>query len=358
MPRVSTGRIFKRGDVWWIDYSHRGKRYRESSESTKQNDARTLLKKRMAEMGQGKVIGPDRERATFDELAEAIKADYEANERKSTRRLQSSLRHLRRHFGGDRAADITEARLKRYIADRRAEGAANSTIQKELAAIKRAFRVSGFPQPPAVPSVRVSNTREGFFDAGDLERVIAELPNALRPVVRFASLTGWRKGEILSLMWSQVDFNAGVVRLASGTTKNEQGRELPFRALPALERVLEGQREATRAVEKSTGKIVSHVFHRDGVPIKSMRDAWAGACKRAGMDGWLFHDLRRTAVRNLERAGVSRSVAMKVTGHKTESVYRRYAITDRRAMEEGLAKLADLDGGESKVVPIREAAEG
>ena len=68
------------------------------------------------------------------------------------------------------------------------------------------------------------------------------------------------------------------------------------------------------------------MFHRDGEPIKDLRGAWRTACKNAGLPGRLLHEFRRTAVRNLERAGVSRSVAMKMTGHKTVAVYRRYAI--------------------------------
>ncbi len=80
------------------------------------------------------------------------------------------------------------------------------------------------------------------------------------------------------------------------------------------------------------GRIVPFVFHRQGEQIRSMRRAWNSAIKRAGVPGAWIHDLRRTAVRNLERAGVSRSVAMNLTGHKTEAVYRRYAIADSAAL--------------------------
>lgn len=179
-------------------------------------------------------------------------------------------------------------------------------------------------------------------------------------MVRFAFFTGWRKGEILRLTWAQVDFKGGVVRLEPGTTKNDEGREFPFRALPPLKHRLEDQREKTRAVERVRGEIVPWVFHRDGEEILSIRTTWNGACRRAGLEGLLFHDLRRTAVRNLERACVSRSVAMKLTGHKTESVYRRYAIADTKAQEEGVAQLARLhasgEGEERTVVPLQEAA--
>ena len=144
------------------------------------------------------------------------------------------------------------------------------------------------------------------------------------------------------MQWGQVDFVAGVVRLAPGTTKNEEGREFPFRSLPALDDLLEAQRAQTRLLERERGQIIPHVFHRNGRPIKSIRKAWNRACERAGLAGWLFQDLRRMAVRNYEGAGVPRSVAMKLTGHKTESVYRRYAIADKRALEEGVAKLARL----------------
>jgi len=98
---------------------------------------------------------------------------------------------------------------------------------------------------------------------------------------------------------------------------------------PELTDILERQLERTRQFEKATGRIIPCVFHRDGTPIKDYYDGQpALACSLAGVPDRLAHDLRRTAVRNLERAGVARSAAMKTTGHKTESIYRRYAIVD------------------------------
>jgi integrase len=108
---------------------------------------------------------------------------------------------------------------------------------------------------------------------------------------------------------------------------------------------LEAQRVYTRAIEREEGVVIPYVFHRRGQAIKSFRKAWASACRRAGLIGMLPHDFRRTAVRNLERASVPRSVAMKLVGHKTEAMYRRYAIVSQRDLTEGVAKLAALSEG-------------
>ncbi len=160
--------------------------------------------------------------------------------------------------------------------------------------------------------------------------------------MRFWYLTGWRKSEVLGLTWANVDFQTGEVRLEPGTTKNDEGRTFPFSVLPPFKALLEEQRAATSKVERETGQIIRHVFHRNGKPIKDYYGAWRSACKKAGVPGKFVHDFRRTAVRNLERAGVPRSVAMKLTGHLTETVYRRYAITSPSDLKEGVAKLAQL----------------
>ena len=194
---------------------------------------------------------------------------------------------------------------------------------------------------PYVPHLKVSNTREGFFEAAELERVLKHLRRTFRPPVRFAALTGWRRGEVLGLQWANVDFAGGVVRL--WTSKNDEGREFPFSALPPLKALLEEQRERTRALERAKGVIVPHVFHRRGRPIREFRKPWKAACVKAGVPGAaLPRQLQpERQCRNLERAGVRRMpVAMKLTGHKTEAVYRRYAIADAAALAEGVAKLA------------------
>jgi integrase len=138
-------------------------------------------------------------------------------------------------------------------------------------------------------------------------------------------------------------------------TKNREGREFPFAALPPLAELLREQRDRTSAIEREQRCIIGPVFHRNGKPVLSYVRAWKAACKATGLTGRLVHDLRRTAVRNLERAGVSRSVAMKLTGHKTEAVYRRYAITSAADLSEGVAKLAalhDASAGTRTVIPF------
>ncbi|HZI21462.1 MAG TPA: tyrosine-type recombinase/integrase, partial [Gemmatimonadales bacterium] len=178
----------------------------------------------------------------------------------------------------------------------------------------------------------------------------------LRPLIEFLHLTGWRSGEALALTWAQVDFQAGMLRLEPDTTKNAEGRMFPFTVLPPLRMLLERQRAHTRRVQHRLGQVIAPVFHRDGQPIRDFHKTWYAAIDRAahrgdgpvrrvvrpGLVGRLVHDLRRTAVRNLERAGVSRSVAMQLTGHKTESVYRRYAIVAEQDLREGVTKLATL----------------
>jgi integrase len=138
------------------------------------------------------------------------------------------------------------------------------------------------------------------------------------------------------------------VCLEPGTTKNDEGRTLPFVVLPELEAMLRSQCESTDALQKATGRIIPWMFHHNGNRIVAYRKSWHAAVKKVGLVRKIPHDFRRTAVRNLKRAGVPRSVAMKLIGHKTESIYRRYAIVARQDLVDGLKRLADYRAGLDK----------
>jgi integrase len=170
-------------------------------------------------------------------------------------------------------------------------------------------------------------------------------------VVTFAYITGWRtNSEILPLQWRQVDFESGAVRLDPGTTKNKEGRLFPFKIDNELGAVLDGQKAKAEKLMRDHGIICPWVFHRDGIQIKSYYGSWRKACREAGLPGRIPHDFRRTAVRNLEQAGVSRSVAMRLTGHKTEAIYRRYAIVSESDLSDAVTKLQRLKELKAKAV--------
>ena len=234
-------------------------------------------------------------------------------------------------------------------------------MPQELAVLRRMFNLAVDngrlveSQKPRIKTPNSKNARQGFFEKDDLDAIVACLPEHLVGPIRFGYYTGWRvRSEVLPLRWSQVEFNGGMVRLEPNTTKNDEGREFPFAVLPDLKALLEKQLTRTRALEKESSRIIPRVFHENGERIRSYRVGWEKAREAAAkargdlahgdLVDRLVHDLRRTAVRNLERAGVPRSVAMKLTGHKTEAVYRRYAIVAKSDLEEGVAKLAKLHG--------------
>ncbi len=178
------------------------------------------------------------------------------------------------------------------------------------------------------------------------------LPIALRPVVTFGYLTGWRvRSEVLPLEWNQVDREAKLLRLHPGSTKNGQGREVGYGDNAELCELIDAQWQLHEQLQKS-GTISPLVFPRQtGKRIKSFRGAWIVACEAAGCPGRLVHDLRRTAVRNLVRAGVSEKTAMTVTGHKTRSVFDRYDIVNTEDTRAALGKLSTVTV--SGTVPTR-----
>lgn len=343
----------KVSSLWWLKYRDAsGRVIREASNTDKKRAAERLLDRRTGAAAEGRPTSPRTERVTVEELLTDLEHEYRANAR-GVDRLTYSLAHVRPVFGPRRAGQVTTADVNAYIVERQGAGAANGTINRELAALKRAYALATQATPPKlylrphIPMLTEDNARSGFFERAQLDAVLARLPEALHPLMVVAYVTGWRMAdELFPMRWAQVDFRAGTLALAPGTTKNKDGRVFPF--TPELRAVPEAQREATERLQREKGAIIPWVFHRNGKPIKDLHKVWRKACAAAGCPGRIPHDFRRTAVRNLERAGVSRSVAMKLVGHRTESVYRRYAIVnqaDLMGAADNLAQLATLDDG-------------
>ncbi len=336
------GMLYRRGRIWWIKYYRNGKAFRESSKSENVSEAKRLLRKREGEIGAGEFLGPKTERVSFEELAEDFLNEYQTNNRKSfiwvKRRIDL---HLTPFFAGLRAVNITTDRIRAYVTKRREEGASNGSINRELAALKRMFNLASEMTPPKIgrvpyiPMLKESNVRQGFFEHNEYLALRRELPEYLKPVLAFGYFTGAREGEILRLKWGQVDLEARTIHLEPGSTKNDQARTIPLNS-----ELLE-----TLKTQKSTRDLrfpdCQYVFYRKGKRIGNFQRAWKSACKRAGVTGRLFHDLRRSAVRNMVRAGVPERVAMAISGHKTRSVFDRYNIVAERDLHEAARRLED-----------------
>jgi integrase len=355
-----TGRIVE-GDVWWIKYYRHGKPYRESTHTDMKTKAEKLLKKREGEIVEGKLPSILFEKVAFNELAEDYLRDYRINGRDTTDKAERSVEYLKTFFDGMKAMDISTDKIGAYVENRMNRGLSNATINRELAALKRMFRLAAKCTPPKVamipyiPMLKESNVRKGFFEAHEYQALKDALPDELKPLVTFAYHSGWRKTEILGLTWDRVDLKEGIVRLDPGETKNEEGRTL----------YLDGElMEEVRKLFANRHLGCSFVFHRNGQPIRDFRGSWDAACIKAGLCEILkddegrpvviknkkgkgevvkvptkiFHDFRRTAIRDMVRSGVSERVAMRISGHKTRAVFDRYNIVSDQDLKEAIAK--------------------
>jgi integrase len=262
--------------------------------------------------------------------------------------------HLKPYLGKIPSAKLTFDLVQRYVERRQGERATNATINREISLLRRAFNLCHHTLPPLPSRLKENNVRKGFFEHDDYVALLKTLPAELRPVLTFAYYTGCRRGEILSLQWSQVDLVEQVVRLEAGTTKNDQARMIPL--APDLYQVLKMQKSIRD--QKYPG--CPWVFCRDGKEILDFRGGWEEACKVAGL--WneqtkkptkLFHDLRRTGVRNLVRAGVPESVAMRISGHKTRSVFERYNIVTESDLKTAAQRLGQYIQKKSKAAEAK-----
>jgi integrase len=319
--------------TWWIDYSVHGKRFKENAHTTSQKAALDLLRHRVGDRRAGKLTGaPDS--VTLAELRALHEKQYDLDGRRTKRRILEYWDHVEAFFGAEtRALDVTTVRLDDYAAARLAQGAALQTTKNERAAVRRGFKLAMekglLAAMPVFKLPAVRNARSGFFEEGDFAALLLELPVDVRPVVEFLHATGWRVSEALTLVWDAIDWEGHIIRLAERATKGGEARVFPFGEAPSLKALLEARWAARDGL---------WVFHRGGKRIRDFRHAWASACARAGCAGRLVHDLRRTAARDMRRAGISEGEIMRLCGWRTRSMFDRYNIIDEQDLARAVAR--------------------
>lgn len=380
-PR-GTGRIFQQqnNSALSIAYCHRGKEIRESVDKylhskgirrqATEKDAEKLLKRRFQEIGADALglktfIAPRQDRLTVKDILDALESDFRLRGLKSLRQTLGHMNMVRNLLGDLRAVDVSDQTVTRYIEKRLAEKRAPATINRETTMLGEAFRLAvrrrQLSSMPTIPKLRENNTRRGFFESADFEAVVAALPDYLRGFVRFAFLCGWRKSEIASLQWADVDLPGKMIRLPD--SKNGHGRALTLEG--ELGRIVERQWKVREiSLSDGTVSISQYVFHRTGKRIRDFRKAWAKACEAANVPcgrkvpgGKTFHDFRRTGARNLVRSGVPERVAMEITGHKTRSIFDRYNIVSEDDLREAVQKVEAYLSGQPSDPAVLQFAE-
>jgi integrase len=375
-----SGRIFLRGHVAWIQYYSHGSQIRESTGIKVVTDAdrkkvEKKLRQKIGEVEAG--VARDTRSLRYDDLRESYFADYRANGRKSLRHDKAGAPYLDKvtrldsFFSGFRASEIDADGVRKFVVDQQGRGLSNASINRSISALKRMFNIAKqdgkIRNVPCFPMLKESSPRAGFLEREQYEALSCALPDYLRLPVAMGFFTGMREGEILSLVWDQVDFLAGTINLRPGETKNDLPRTIPV--VPQLRTLLVEQ----RAKRQPGCRYVCFRLDRSGhaVKISGFRKAWYSACMKAGLGtmepaidgegkpvlasprgprskpktkmiyhGTIFHDLRRTGVRNLVRAGVPERVAMSISGHRTRSVFERYNIVSPNDVTEAGRKLA------------------
>jgi len=355
-----SGRIYRRNGspFWWVAYYRNGKQEREVAKHVrtgeklpateeKRHEAERWLKRRVGEVtaeqhGGPAFVAPAHQRLTVGDLLDGLKADYELRG-KWNNPAQSHVKKVREGFGSWRATALTAEVIAQWQLKLRSQQYSDATINRFCQVLGQAFGLAvEHRHLSAVPVIKhlseTGNARSGFFTETELRTVISHLPEYLQDFTLFAYITGMRRGEVQSLRWQDVHGDA--ITLRAENSKNGEGRTIVLEG--ELAELIERRRQA-RKIKSKKEEVVTvseFVFHRKGEPIVDIRKAWKTACNFANVPGRLFHDLRRCAARNLLAAGVPQAVAMKITGHKTDSMFRRYAIITVDQQREAL-KMAE-----------------
>jgi integrase len=260
-PTLKSG---KPGSIYWVKYYVNGRAIRESAGTQDKEEAKRELKKREGAAATGQPILPRIDRIRYDEIAEDLRTHYKTaqDDRVIPRWATAALAQLDPFFAGRRVVTIGPALVTEYVGKRQTAGAANATVNRELAVLGRMLRLAyehgKLARLPVIRKLKEAAPREGFFERAQYDAVRRRLKPDLQAAVAITYRFGWRVQEILGLERRQLDLEAGTLRLDPGTTKNDEGRLVYL--TPDLIRLLGEQLERIRAVERKTGRIIPFLF--------------------------------------------------------------------------------------------------
>lgn len=312
---------------------------RARQQSTKETDRKRALKK-LAETVQAaeRKASSDGSKLLVRDLLNDLLAEYARLGRRSLYDTKIRVEgKLMEHFGAMRAIDVTEREINAFI-DRHRSELSNATINRYLSALRTGYSIARrqglLDYCPHIPKLREDNIRQGFITQQQYETLRAALPDHLRAVFVVGYHTGARRGELLRIRIADVDFAAKEIKIPGRSTKNAKPKTIPVYG------------DMAAALQMQIAWVRSHwprcpwLFVWRGKRLLSLtQKAWRTATKAAGVPGLIFHDLRRSAIRNMEQAGIPRSVAMAISGHKREDVYRRYDIVNDRDIQAAAQRL-------------------
>jgi integrase len=330
MPKTydGSGTLYLRGRLWWVKIRVNGRPLYYPTKCTEKADAIRFRDKLLGRKARGEISGSTV--LINNLLDDVLKSDIKPSTRYVWEKVIEA--NIRPFFGKLKADKLTTDHMDRYREKRKTQKrrpVSDSTVNRELSILRTAFHNARKRTPPKVTTVpyfpmrEETNIRQGFLTDEQYDLLMTELPDELKPLFVTGYNSGLRRGEVTAIQWPQVDFEAGLIVLEMGTTKNDDARSVPILDGDMLDLLAAAKKERDEKWPHSPW-----VFNRVGQRIADFRAAWDAACKRAGVPDLKFHDLRRTAVRNMRRAGVPQVIRMKIAGHKTDSMERRYNIVD------------------------------
>jgi integrase len=352
--------LYKRGGFWWMRFWFEGKLFQESTKAGDKQTAGDIERARRTQLARGEVGLVKRTKFTIAQLLDAYLEDLKLDGREITARIESNFKIAKELFGKEWSHDLKPKKLKAHQRERLALEEKPATINRRLELVRAAYHAAVRREdllPGDVPKFfhldESANVRKGFFTAAEIETLIPHLPEHLRDYVRFAFLCGWRKSECASLRWCDVD--DGSVRLQADESKNGRARVLPLTG--EIAEIVERRRDARKLKTDSGVQLAEFVFHHHGERIKEFRKSWKSATDAAGLPGRLFHDLRRSAVKNFVDGGVDEHTARRITGHRTRAVFDRYHVVEHSDLAQALAKVEQHNTEQrAKVATIAESA--